>query len=71
MRVSMAVGLAYNMTAGDIVQKLKKKSQLNEDLVKKRSSQVEGMAQVHKLSPVVDIEEQLLYEVGGNIGMFV
>jgi hypothetical protein len=69
MRVSMAVGLAYNMTAGDIVQKLKKKSQLNEDLVKKRSSHMEGMAQeVHRLSPTVDIEEQLLYEVGGNIG---
>ena len=78
MRVTMAVGLSYDMTANDIVQKLKKKSQLNEDVVRRRASlPMQGtdenvaLADVSHFVPVVVPEEQFVFEIGGNIGEWV
>ena len=73
MRVTMAVGLSYNMTAGDIVQKLKKKSQLNEEAILRRKSvpvsdENVALADVSHFVPVVVPEEQFVFEIGGNIG---
>ena len=75
MRVTMAVGLSYDMTAGDIVRKLKKKSQLNQDVVQRRASlpvhvtdENVALADVSHFVPVVIPEEQFVFEIGGNIG---
>ncbi|XP_065897858.1 rho GTPase-activating protein 18-like isoform X2 [Dysidea avara] len=74
MRVSMAVGLADSMTAGDIVTKFQKKSSLNEDVIRRRTSQnLTGVVVPTEDIPHVDLpaeklKEQFLHEVGGNIG---
>jgi len=72
-RVCMAVNISDGVTAGDIVQKLQKRSRINKDVVRKRFSSSsldmcpppeEGTS-----SPdAVDAGEQFLFEVGGNIG---
>jgi len=75
----MAVGLADNMTAGDIVTKFQKKSSLNEDVIRRRTSQnLTGLVvppddnvPPHVELPaekLVSLDEQFLHEVGGNIG---
>ena len=70
----MAVGLADSMTAGDIVTKFQKKSSLNEDVIRRRTSQnLTGVVVPTEDIPHVDLpaeklKEQFLHEVGGNIG---
>lgn len=76
MRVSMAVGLSDKITAGDIVTKFQKKSSLNEDVIRRRTSQnLTGVVvptdetETHEtVEKVVSLDEQFLHEVGGNIG---
>ena len=77
MRVSMAVGLSDKITAGDIVTKFQKKSSLNEDVIRRRTSQnLTGVivptddTDTHEpiVEKVVSLDEQFLHEVGGNIG---
>lgn len=77
MRVSMAVGLSDKITAGDIVTKFQKKSSLNEDVIRRRTSQnltgvlipTDESDQVHEpVEKVISLDEQFLHEVGGNIG---
>jgi len=75
----MAVGLADSMTAGDIVTKFQKKSSLNEDVIRRRTSQnltglvvstddnVPHPAEA-PADKFVSLDEQFLHEVGGNIG---
>ena len=69
----MAVNISDGVTAGDIVQKLQKRSRINKDVVRKRFSSTsldlsstleEGTSSVD----TVDAGEQFLFEVGGNIG---
>lgn len=75
----MAVGLSDKITAGDIVTKFQKKSSLNEDVIRRRTSQnltgvvvpTDDPDPSHDLTAaekVVSLEEQFLHEVGGNIG---
>ena len=73
----MAVGLSDKITAGDIVTKFQKKSSLNEDVIRRRTSQnLTGVivptdeTDTHELNveKVVSLDEQFLHEVGGNIG---
>jgi len=77
----MAVGLADNMTAGDIVTKFQKKSSLNEDVIRRRTSQnltgvvvpPDDNVPPHVELPaekLVSLDEQFLHEVGGNIGKY-
>ena len=77
MRVSMAVGLSDKITAGDIVTKFQKKSSLNEDVIRRRTSQnftgvivptVDETDTHETVEKVVSLDEQFLHEVGGNIG---
>lgn len=78
MRVSMAVGLSDKITAGDIVTKFQKKSSLNEDVIRRRTSQkltgvivpTDDADTTHEpaVEKVVSLDEQFLHEVGGNIG---
>lgn len=78
MRVSMAISLSENMTAGEIVTKFQKKSSLNEDVIRRRTSQnltgvivptVDETYTTHESAEkVVSLDEQFLHEVGGNIG---
>lgn len=79
MRVSMAVGLSDKITAGDIVTKFQKKSSLNEDVIRRRTSQnLTGVivptddpdTQEPTIEKVVSLDEQFLHEVGGNIGEY-
>ena len=73
----MAVGLSDKITAGDIVTKFQKKSSLNEDVIRRRTSQnLTGViipteeTDTHEpnVEKVVSLDEQFLHEVGGNIG---
>jgi len=77
MRVSMAVGLSDKITAGDIVTKFQKKSSLNEDVIRRRTSQnltgvvvptVDETDTHETTEKVISLDEQFLHEVGGNIG---
>ena len=69
----MAVDIADGVTAGDIVQKLQRRSRLNEDVIRKRfsSSCLEVNATPspeEKVKNPAIMGEQFLFEVGGNIG---
>lgn len=73
----MAVGLSDKITAGDIVTKFQKKSSLNEDVIRRRTSQnltgvivptAEEVDTHEPVEKVVSLDEQFLHEVGGNIG---
>lgn len=73
----MAVGLSEKITAGDIVTKFQKKSSLNEDVIRRRTSQnltgvivptAEEVDTHEPVEKVVSLDEQFLHEVGGNIG---
>ena len=74
----MAVGLSDKITAGDIVTKFQKKSSLNEDVIRRRTSQnltgvivpTDDADTTHEpaVEKVVSLDEQFLHEVGGNIG---
>ena len=75
----MAVGLSEKITAGDIVTKFQKKSSLNEDVIRRRTSQnLTGVivptddTDTHEpaVEKVVSLDEQFLHEVGGNIGEY-
>lgn len=68
----MAVDITDGVTAGDIVQKLQRRSRLNEDVIRKRfsSSFLEPNLtppEEKATNPAV-MGEQFLFEVGGNIG---
>ena len=75
----MKVGLNFGMTADDIVTKLKKKSQLNEDFISRRLSSPPisslggdlALSDVTYSVPKVIPDKQFLFEVGGNIGKHV
>ena len=73
----MAVGLSDKITAGDIVTKFQKKSSLNEDVIRRRTSQnltgvvvptTDEPETQEPVEKVVSLDEQFLHEVGGNIG---
>ena len=73
----MAVWLSDKITAGDIVTKFQKKSSLNEDVIRRRTSQnltgvivptAEEVDTHEPVEKVVSLDEQFLHEVGGNIG---
>ena len=74
--VSKAVNIHENPTAGTVVAKLRKRSHLNIDVIKRFSSNnldVCHSASDDSLDECIteedlDVGEQFLYEVGGNIG---
>ena len=72
-RVCMAVDIADGVTAGDIVQKLQRRSRLNEDVIRKRFSSSclevnQTPSPEEKVNNPAIMGEQFLFEVGGNIG---
>lgn len=74
-RVCMAVHLSDEMTAGDIISKLRKRSRINREAVMKQFSDSNllscsslGVGHEDSSSDSIDAGEQFLFEVGGNIG---
>lgn len=77
----MAVNISEGVTAGEIVQRLVKRSHINRDVMKKRysSSSMSSLESTSSnssednggcVSPDEEVK-QFLFEVGGNIGMRV
>ena len=72
--VCKAVNIQENPTAGTVVAKLRKRSQINRDVVRRMSTNSLGDVSCHSDDSLdetgedIDVGEQFLYEVGGNIG---